>query len=101
MPLDRTPASMKGYVSGARWHGIKEFLFDASVAFKVTVEFTDEDKGIIGHTVWYKLQGERWSVLRCQKAIEMAVKGFDGPHAIPARTARRSWHGDHQGHTRQ
>ena len=57
------------YLSGTRFNGIKEFIFEVARRCNISYKITDSDKGFIRETVFFEIEGE-------SSNIEKAVREF-------------------------
>lgn len=59
------------YLSGTRFNGIKEFIFEVARRCNISYKITDADKGFIRETVFFEIEGE-------SSNIEKAVRELSG-----------------------
>ncbi len=66
--------TVQGRMSGLRWNGLYELLYDLAIAHHVQLIVTEERTGWIRTTIFFKLSGKRSAVAACSREIERIVE---------------------------
>lgn len=52
----------RSYVSGPRWMGLKEFIYDGAVRYHLEIDSLEQDKGWINETIYFTVSGTESNV---------------------------------------
>ena len=63
----------RSYISGARWLGLQEAVYEAAVAHGLDFEVTDHTHGWINETIYFAVSGEEAAVRSFWSSIKAAT----------------------------
>lgn len=66
------------YISGPRWAGVREFIYEASAATGVELVSVDSDKGFFRETVYFSVEGDISSLKKFARLLEIGVENYNG-----------------------
>jgi hypothetical protein len=77
MKLGTETVTVRSYISGGRWHGLKQFLYDAALAHGLELKIIDEDKGWFTHTILFSLTGPKRTIRACDRGIHASLQEYN------------------------
>jgi len=72
------PFALRSYIQGPRWAGLREFLFQASVATEVRLTVTEHSKGLLRETIYFTAEGHKPALQRFIDGIRSSVQEYNG-----------------------
>lgn len=70
--------TFRGCVQAMRWDGLRALLYEAATLYGVAYRTVEESKGLLTHTVYFEVQGERPSIERFFASLKLVIEPNDG-----------------------
>jgi hypothetical protein len=70
-------AKVKSYVEGPKWAGLKQVLFQLAIYYNLDLVIIDHDKGWIGETIYFSVEGESENIKGMNRALKKSIEEYN------------------------